>query len=62
MTIFIGAERIGGEAAAEDKPKKGGRPTKAELLEEAASLGIEVPAGATNPEIAGLIREAKAGA
>ncbi|MBQ9005968.1 MAG: hypothetical protein IJ092_06310 [Atopobiaceae bacterium] len=36
-----------------------GRPTKAELLDEAAVLGVEVPEGATNPEIYKLIAERK---
>lgn len=36
----------------------GNRPTKAELLAEARSLGVEVPEGATNPQIAKLIEEA----
>lgn len=35
-----------------------GRPTKAELLAQAEELGIEVPEGSTNPEIAELIEEA----
>lgn len=44
----------------EAKPKaKKGRPTKAELLAEAKELGIEVPKGATNPEIYALIKGAK---
>lgn len=37
------------------KPKRSGRPTKAELLEEASKLGLEVPEGATNPQIAEII-------
>ena len=43
------------------KPAKpsGKRPTKAELLAEAEGLGIEVPEGATNPEIWELIQAAK---
>lgn len=44
----------------EARPKhKGGRPTKAELVAEAEALGIEVPKGATNPQIAKLIEEAR---
>ena len=65
MTIIIGAEKIGGavaEAAAPAPKKSGGRPTKAELIAEAQDLGIEVPEGATNPEIKALIDEAKAAA
>lgn len=34
------------------------KPTKAELLEKAAELGIEVPKGATNARIEKLIEEA----
>lgn len=40
-------------------PKRKGRPTKAELLAEAEELGIEVPEGATNPQIHALIKEAR---
>lgn len=39
--------------------KKGGRLTKAELLEECAALGIEANADMTNPELAALIEAAK---
>ena len=34
------------------------RPNKAKLMEKAASLGIDVPKDATNPQIAKLIEEA----
>ena len=47
------------KAVEEPKTKKKGRPTKAELMAEAEALGIEVPKGATNPEIYKLIEEAK---
>ena len=63
MTIIIGAEKIGGavaEAAAPAPKKSGGRPTKAELIAQAEALGIEVPEGATNPEIKALIERAEA--
>lgn len=36
-----------------------GRPNKAQLLATARELGIEVPEGATNPQIARLIEEAR---
>jgi hypothetical protein len=36
-----------------------GRPKKSELIAMAEELGIEVPEGATNPEIARLIKEAQ---
>ena len=52
-----GEDKAATKAAAKTK---GGRPTKAELTAEAESLGIEVPEGATNPEIKALIDEAKA--
>ena len=65
MTIFIGADKCAYKAAEAAEPasepkKSGGRPTKADLLAEAEALGIEVPEGATNPEIKALIDEAKA--
>ena len=49
------------EPKAEARPKaaRKGRPTKAELIAEAEALGIEVPAKATNPEIAAIIEEAR---
>jgi hypothetical protein len=43
----------------EPKQKAKGRPTKAELVAEAEALGVEVPKGATNPQIAKLIEEAR---
>lgn len=43
----------------EPKPKRKGRPTKSELLAEAEMLGVDVPRGATNPQIAKLIEEAR---
>lgn len=42
------------------EPRKSGRPTKAELLAEAEEKGVEVPEGATNPEIAALVGKRKA--
>lgn len=44
-----------------EKPEKKAskRPTKAELLAEAEELGLEVPEGATNPELYDLIQAAK---
>ena len=51
MTVFIGAERV--------KASKG-KPVKADLLAIASGMGIEVPKGSTNPQIAALI-EAKRG-
>jgi len=46
-------------AKAVETPKKKARPTKAELVAEAEGLGIEVPKGATNSQIAKLIEEAR---
>ena len=54
-----GAAKAPAPAPAKAKPKKSGRPTKADLIAEAEGLGIEVPEGATNPQIAKLIDEAK---
>ena len=59
MTIII-APQPEDQAPAEAKPaKKGGRPTKAELLEECAALGIEADPKMTNPELYALIEAAK---
>ena len=58
MTIIIGAAPAG--APAERKQaKKSGRPTKAELLEECAALGIGASPEMTNQELAALIEAAK---
>ena len=57
-------ERVGDEKAEPEKkeePKRKGRPKKDELIAEAKSLGIEVPKGATNPQIAKLIEDARKG-
>lgn len=46
--------------AEEPKPaKKGGRPTKAELLQECKALGIDADPELTNPELKALIDAAK---
>lgn len=54
-----GAAKAPAPAPAKTAPKKSRRPTKAELVAEAEDLGVEVPEGATNPQIAKLIDEAK---
>ncbi len=65
----INATRWGVLAKAVDEPEKKdaksetlkwlkARQSKAKLLEKAAELGVEVPDGATNPQIAKLIEEA----
>ena len=67
MSVCLGAtkqlrpiEAVAEAPKAQEAPaKRSGRPTKAELLAEAASLGIDVPSKATNAEIARLIEEAK---
>ena len=61
MTIII-APPVEDKAEKAEAPakKKGGRPTKAELLEECAALGIEANPDMTNPELAALIEAAKA--
>jgi len=62
MTIIIAPlpEDQAAEAKAEaPAKKKGGRPTKAELLEQCAELGIEASPEMTNPELAALIEAAK---
>ncbi len=45
------------EEPAPPRPARMSRPRKAELLAEARGLGIEVPEGATNKQIARLIEE-----
>ena len=66
----VGYEKVGAplvdavdrdEPKPEPAPKRQKRPTKAELLAEAEELGVDVPEGATNPQIAKLIAEAKGG-
>ena len=54
-------ERVGEEPKPEQKPepKRKGRMTKAELAAKAEELGVEVPKGATNAQIAALIEEAE---
>ncbi|MBQ9042313.1 MAG: hypothetical protein IJ111_05800 [Eggerthellaceae bacterium] len=42
-----------------DKPKGGGRPTKAELLKELAVLGVEADPATTNDKLAAMLAEAK---
>lgn len=66
MTALIGGQPLSTakapsaeQRAAVAKPARKGRPTKAELIAEAEALGIEVPAKATNPEIAAMIEEAR---
>ena len=63
MGTIVGIVYPEGPATAPKDPekeaaKKGGRPTKAELLAKAEALGVDVPEGATNPQIAELIDEA----
>ena len=61
MTIIVAAPLDDKQEAQADQSakKKGGRPTKAELLEECAELGIEADPSMTNPELAALIEAAK---
>lgn len=62
MTIIIATQpEAGPEAPKAEAPakKKSGRPTKAELLEECAALGIEASPNMTNPELYALVSEAK---
>ena len=64
LTVRVGAEQAPApepaKAPAEERPaKKGGRPTKADLLEECAALGIEADAKMTNQQLAALIEAAK---
>lgn len=47
--------RLASKGIAEPAARRGGRPSKAELLARAAELGVEVPEGATNPQIADAI-------
>lgn len=55
----INATQWGVLAKAVDAPVKKARKTKAELVAEAESLGIEVPKGATAAKVAQLIEEAR---
>lgn len=56
LVEVVVAEPVCAEAA---KPARKCKPTKAELVAEAESLGIKVPAKATNAQIAKLIEEAR---
>ena len=55
----INATKWGVLAKAVEEPKKKARPTKAELVAEAESLGIKVPKNATASRIEKLIEEAR---
>ena len=56
-TLVEQADNTSDAKSGEKKVK--GRPNKAELLKQAEALGIDVPEGATNPQIAKLVEEAK---
>lgn len=63
MSVFVGAAPItaaqpkAAPAKAQPRARKG-RPKKAELVEEAEAMGIDVPEGATIPDILRLIEQA----
>lgn len=48
-----------GAGAPKAEPARKGRPKKAELVAAAEAMGIDVPEGATIPEIIRLIEEAE---
>ena len=60
MGTFVGRHFPDEKPAPPSAPARKGRPTKAELIAEAESLGIDVPEKATNQEISKLIEEARA--
>ncbi len=59
MSVFQGAERI--QKAEATRPARRGRPTKADLLAQAAAIGLEIPDGATNAQIVRLIQREAGG-
>ena len=58
MGLLPDSDRARCERTLESATAIKGRPTKAQLLEQAQRIGITVPEGATNPEIAELIKNA----
>ena len=58
MGTFVGRVFHDGPAP-KAAPARKGRPKKAELIAEAQAKGIDVPEGATIPEIVTLIEEAE---
>ena len=58
MELLSSSDRARCERALESATSIKGRPTKEQLLEQAQMIGVSVPEGATNAEIAELIRGA----
>jgi len=56
--LVIRLWRAGRKTGRDVLDSMGAHPVKADLLEAASLMGLEVPDGATNPEIAAIIAEA----